>query len=180
MAVKPKADPFETAPFDTAPDQNDTGGDEAQADIDSMGVIRPKENPVVVVPAPEGKVTVTLKGGVGFNAPWVVIHGKDVGDALDQINDPQITDLLERAQKASKYFADKAETPTPTQGSQGGSQTQSGQPAASVAGSGTVKTCPHGPMALKSGVSASGKAWSGWFCPTPKDTPGQCKVEWVK
>ena len=174
MAVKAKVDPFADAPFDTAPGQNDTGGDEAQAEIDSVS--RPKENPLIVVPPAEGKVTVTLKGGIGFNAPWVVIHGKDVADALDQINDPQITDLLERAQKASKYFADKAETPVPTPTA----QTQSGQPAASVAGSGTVKTCPHGQMALKSGVSATGKAWSGWFCPTPKDTPGQCKVEWVK
>jgi len=182
MAVaKKKTDPFEIDPFETAPEGNDTPGDEAQADIDSQGVIHPKEKPVVVVPSSEGKVTVTLKGGVGFNAPWVVIHGKDVGDALDQINDPQITDLLTRAQKASAYFADQAPTVTPTQ-PQGASQTQSGQPAASAAGQGgVVKFCKHGQMSAKSGISKkTGKAWSGHFCPTPQGTVDQCDPQFDK
>jgi len=171
MAVKPKADPF-----DTAPDQNDTGGDEAQADIDSQPGAGLKPGPVVVAAPQEGKVTVTLKGGAGFNAPWVVIHGSTVNDALGQLSDTELPALLEKAQKASKYFGDKAETPTPTPAAQGASQTQSGQPAASAAGTGgAVKFCKHGQMTPKSGVSKkTGKAWSGFFCPTPQGTADQC------
>jgi hypothetical protein len=170
MAVKAS----KTDPFETAPEQNDTAGDEAQADIDSAGVIRPKENPLIVPVSNEGKVTVTLKGGTGFNAPWVVIHGKDVSDALNQINDTQLAELLERAQKASKFFADKAEAPAPA-ASQAGSQAQGGQPQASTQSSGNDKFCKHGQMVSKSGVSAkNGKAWSGYFCPAPKGTPDQC------
>lgn len=171
MAVKAKADPF-----DIAPDQNDTGGDEAQADIDSQPGAGVKPNPLFVA-APEGKVTVTLKGGTGFNAPWVVIHGSTVSDALGQLSEEDLPSLLEKAQKASKFFADKAEAPTPAPVAQGGAQTQSGQPAASAAGQGgAVKTCVHGTMVVRAGVK-NGKAWSGHFCPTPQGTPDQCKPQ---
>jgi len=175
MAVKKNVDPFETAPFDTEPDQNDTGGDEAQADIDSTPGVVTKTNPLVVVPPSEGKVTVTLKGGIGYNAPWVVIHGATVADALEQINDKELATLLERAQAASKYFGmfgeAKPASTTPA--------APSGQPtAATQAPGGQVKTCPHGEMVFKSGVSqGTGRAWSGYFCPTPKNTPGQCSPQ---
>lgn len=36
--------------------------------------------------------------------------------------------------------------------------------------------CAHGPRVRRDGVNAKGK-WVGWFCPTPKGTPGQCKAE---
>lgn len=176
MAVKPKVDPFDTAPFDTAPGQNDTAGDEAQADIDSQPGSGVKPNPLVVK-ADEGKVTVTLKGGRDFDAPWVVIHGSDVSNALDQLSDVKLPSLLEKAWGAGKYFKMFGPaTPTPAVPA-----TPSGQPAAAAAGQGgMVKTCPHGQMQPKSGVSATGKAWSGYFCPTPRDTPGQCKPQFDK
>lgn len=34
-------------------------------------------------------------------------------------------------------------------------------------------TCAHGAMTLRTGTSAKGP-WKGYFCPTPKGTPGQC------
>ena len=42
----------------------------------------------------------------------------------------------------------------------------------------TVPSCAHGPRTAKSGSSAKGP-WRAWFCPTPKDTPGQCKPEFA-
>lgn len=39
--------------------------------------------------------------------------------------------------------------------------------------------CQHGPRVGRSGQSAKGP-WRAYFCPTPKDTPGQCEAEWVK
>ncbi len=44
----------------------------------------------------------------------------------------------------------------------GGVETQSGM------------KCDHGWMEYKSGQGAKGP-WSAYFCPTPKNTPGQCK-----
>lgn len=40
-------------------------------------------------------------------------------------------------------------------------------------------TCPHGTRQFRQGVGAKGP-WSAYFCPTPKNTPGQCQPEWVK
>ena len=42
----------------------------------------------------------------------------------------------------------------------------------------TVPQCPHGVKVARSGTSAKGP-WKAWMCPTPKDTPGQCKPQWV-
>lgn len=36
------------------------------------------------------------------------------------------------------------------------------------------RTCQHGVMVKRTGQGARGE-WRAWFCPTPKDTPGQCK-----
>lgn len=36
------------------------------------------------------------------------------------------------------------------------------------------RTCAHGVMVKRTGVGQKGE-WRAWFCPTPKDTPGQCK-----
>lgn len=36
--------------------------------------------------------------------------------------------------------------------------------------------CVHGQMVARSGVK-NGKPWSGWFCPTPQGTPGQCAAK---
>ena len=41
------------------------------------------------------------------------------------------------------------------------------------------KTCLHGAMVKKTGTSAKGE-WRGFFCPTPKDTEGQCKPVFVR
>lgn len=34
-------------------------------------------------------------------------------------------------------------------------------------------TCDHGARVRRTGTSGKGP-WVGWFCPTPKGTPGQC------
>jgi hypothetical protein len=35
--------------------------------------------------------------------------------------------------------------------------------------------CPHGAMTRRTGTNARG-AWVGYFCPSPKGTPDQCKA----
>lgn len=41
------------------------------------------------------------------------------------------------------------------------------------------KTCVHGAMVKRTGSGAKGE-WRGFFCPTPKDTEGQCKPVFVR
>lgn len=44
-----------------------------------------------------------------------------------------------------------------------------------------MANCKHGEMTYRTGVSQkTGKAWKGYFCPTPKGTPDQCSPEWIK
>lgn len=45
-------------------------------------------------------------------------------------------------------------------------------------GAAATQMCDHGPMTARTGVGAKGP-WRGWFCPTPKGTPGQCKAQFV-
>jgi hypothetical protein len=40
------------------------------------------------------------------------------------------------------------------------------------------RVCGHGPMIARKGNGAKGE-WKGYFCPTPKDTPGQCTPQWL-
>lgn len=48
-------------------------------------------------------------------------------------------------------------------------------------GQGAAPRCLHGERTFRSGVSkATGKAWQAWFCPTPKDTPGQCEPDFLR
>lgn len=54
--------------------------------------------------------------------------------------------------------------------------TPAAAPAAAPAGG---KTCAHGEMTYREGQSARGP-WKGYFCPTPKGTPGQCKAEFLR
>ena len=55
-------------------------------------------------------------------------------------------------------------TPTPT-------APQSEAPVANL------RVCEHGKRVRRTGTNAKGE-WVGWFCPTPKGTPGQCKPDW--
>ena len=41
------------------------------------------------------------------------------------------------------------------------------------------RTCAHGVMTKRTGTGQYGE-WRGYFCPTPKDTPDQCKPVYLK
>ena len=115
------------------------------------------------------EVSVTLKGGAGYDAPWVVLRAPDVATARTLVDDEEnLTPLLDSAAKAGKYFS----------GLNAPVQTAA---ASSSSSGGEGRTCKHGAMQWKSGFSSStGKAWQGWFCPSPKGTPDQCKPEFTR
>ena len=159
-------------------------------------------------------VTVTLKAGTGFEAPWIVIHAESVTDAKNQIDTGDFAALAERTVAAAEFFrsAHSVKTGLPTGGGQQapapqqayaqgssfgggdrglnapqqqswsnqGSQQQApqfAQPAAPQGG----KTCIHGDMTFREGVSkTSGKPYRAFFCPAPKGTPNQCAPEFLR
>jgi hypothetical protein len=115
----------------------------------------------------DGKIVFTLKGGAGYDAPWIVISGDTVDEAVDHLK--AATLAFGEVTSAAALFsgaqvAAPLTVPTPTTA-----------PAAAVPqASGPV--CSHGPRTRRSGTSARG-AWVGWFCPLPKNHPDQCKAE---
>lgn len=73
------------------------------------------------------KVTATLKGGSGFDAPWIVLHGDTPAEVLDQLNDQVTKELIEQTQKVGQYFAGLGK-PAPAAGGGGGRAPRAGQP----------------------------------------------------
>jgi hypothetical protein len=163
-----KKDAFENSPWDDAPEQDSVpAGDEAQAEIVDVPVSTEKEK-VVVVGTEGGKITVTLKGGTGYDEPWIVIHGTDAEDILGTMSEESFTKLLAWTKAAAEKF-------------HGGSKaapagnTQAGKPAAATsAPGGREEFCKHGKMEFKSFISKAGKPTQLFGCTSP-NRDEQCK-----
>jgi len=52
------------------------------------------------------RVTVTMKGGSGFDAPWIVLHAKDVDEANKLLDDTEQYGLVSKVIANSRRFAD--------------------------------------------------------------------------
>jgi len=136
--------------------------------------------------------TVTLKAGLHYDAPWVVVRGETT---------EQLLELLDALGKTG-VVAKTVETATELQGVYAAAK---GLPATPVAvevaptavvafpttsvqypnvlqvqaAAQNVHLCPHGTMVPRSGTK-NGRYWSGWFCPTPQGTPDQCSPSFDK
>lgn len=98
----------------------------------------------------QSKIVTTLKGGAGYDAPWIVIHSDKVADALETLEDDKLKALLDRAKHVAEYF--------------GGGQTSQQQ----QGGQGATPTRPANvpdDWSYRSGVSQKGKPYKGWFPP---------------
>lgn len=156
---------------------NDPWGAEETAPVQAPAA--PKAAPVrEQAPSNEG-VTVTLKGGKGYEAPWIVIHAADPASALEQLNDPTLKTLADLTAKVGGYFAGKgAQTPAAGPSGPTPSAPTGGSRPAHQQAPGGAKYCDHGEMVFKSGVNAAGKPWSGHFCPE-RDKSQQCDPQWT-
>lgn len=145
-------------------------------------------------------VTVTFKGGTGFEQPWIVIHAESAEKALEQINNPALGELQRRTSDIATFFHGlrtaqgafpaaksepvKQDAPAPQQGgwnapAQNPPSWAQPEPAAQQASQPPAPSCIHGQRTYRSGTGRKG-AWQAWMCPTPKGTPGQCEPEWIK
>lgn len=103
-------------------------------------------------------VTVTLKGGAGFDAPWIVIHAADIADAYEQVsgdNASLLAKLMEKASAAAAHFSGQSK---PSSGARSAPQGAAEPPAGTAAAPGPDWT-------YKTGVGKTGKTWKGWFPP---------------
>lgn len=124
----------------------------------------------------EGKLVVTLKGGSQHGAPWIVIHAEDASDALNQLTDKFLGQVIERTSAVSRHFHNKVgDGPSVPQQRGGG---QPGKPeGATQAPNSESRYCKHGEMPWKSGTSRQGKTYAGWFC-SSQDRNDQCDPQW--
>ncbi|ALA48152.1 ribonucleoside reductase class II [Mycobacterium phage Phlei] len=165
-------DPFVNAPTD---DEIENAPDEAQSVWDTSDK---SDRPVVI--QSEGKVVVTLKGGAGYDAPWIVVHADSVDDAYHQVNSNMMLELMRVTQLAGADFAGKAPTkPAAQQGVVQPQQSRAPQ-AAQQAPGGEKRYCQHGEMKFISGFSKkNGKPYKMFACPV-EDRNQQCDPQWLR
>lgn len=149
-------DPFE----DSIEDSTDAAPFEAPA-LKKAAV---KKVAVKADPDSEGKLTVTLKGGAGFDAPWIVVHAANVDDALEVFQGAagKLASLMDRVQAAGKHFTGLA--PAKATGGSGGAPARPG----AEAPEGTP-AAPGPDWTYKSGVGKNGKTWKAWMPPRGSD-----------
>lgn len=125
-------------------------------------------------------VTFSHKPTSGYDSALLVFKALDPAGLLAQYDDPAVPPLIEKAAKVDAYvkakFAEFA--PARESGPAAAPAAQRTPPSNSSPG-GETKSCQHGEMVYRSG-SKNGKVWKGFFCPTPKDTPGQCSPEFLR
>jgi hypothetical protein len=117
----------------------------------------------------DGKIVYTLKGGAGYDAPWIVISGDTVDEATDNLKAATLA-FGEVTAAAALFSGAQVAAPLTV-------PTQTAAPttvAATAAPQG--RFCTHGPRTRRAGTSARG-AWVGWFCPLAKGHPDQCSAE---
>lgn len=121
----------------------------------------------------DGKITVTLKGGAGYDAPWVVIGGDSVPEVQEILKNAAALGLYGDVAAAAQFLQAGNGVPT-----SGGAPAPASVPTSAPAPAAPQgKFCSHGPRVRRSGTSARG-AWVGHFCSLPKDHPDRCKPEY--
>ena len=125
----------------------------------------------LVVEQGDLEVSVTLKGGRDFDAPWVVVRAQSTAAALAAL-DEQMQDLLKATAKYGKAFAQLGSENKPA------SKGARPAPGPQEHPGGREEFCSHGKRVYKTGVAKSGKnagkTWEAFDCPE-----GECQRSWV-
>ena len=149
-------DPFSDAPAEEA----QTAPETTTALQETVGNLT---NAAFVAPS-EGKVVVTLKGGSGYDAPWIVIHASSVDDAYSQF-DGKLAELMTKVQAAGAHFSGQAPAKPA-----GAAPAANGRPAGATEAPSWAPPKPYDDFVYKTGVSArTGKTWHAWMPPQKGD-----------
>lgn len=172
-------DPFaDDTPWDTGP-ESDPLTDQFTYDPEPTDDEETDDMADYVTPEPTNtEVSVTLKGGAGYDAPWVVLRGPDV-DTVAAMLDEKLQNLLGQTAKYGASFSRQAAParPAASQGSQQQAARQQAPANRAPAGAqehpeGKREFCEHGEMIYKSGIAGPraknpGKPYSMFTCPHP-------------
>lgn len=126
-----------------------------------------KESIVTNTPQTQAKIVATLKGGSGYDAPWIVVHADTPEEAATALKDPAMKELLELTQNVGSKFVGMAPAKAaPAQ--------STAAPAAATAAPGG-QTPPEG-YVFKSGMGKNGKMWKAFM---PIDRNSGLPVQWL-
>lgn len=136
---------------------------------------------------PEAPYTVTLKGGAGFESPWLVLRATSAEDAIALLAEATLNELPEKIAEFAADFRAKSGAAPSAGGdrSSGTSSPRSGRPSTRAQGAQRgaapqnqraqqdVEYHPEGlqcdacgePVFLKSGTSKAGRKYELWACP---------------
>lgn len=187
-------DPFSGAPEDDAPKEPTPAPKKTTTRKPRTTPTTAKESTVTENVTNNNGLSLTFKGGVGFDSPWIVNHVATLEEAaeflgIDVADYPDRKDLLKAVfaatwNAATFFQAQAPEKPAAApkaaaQGNGGGNSA----PARQQAPGGEGRQCVHGDMVFRSGVTQSGKnagkTWKAFMCPAPKGA-AQCDPEWIK
>lgn len=142
---------------------------------------------------PEAPYTITLKGGSGYAAPWLVLRAQSAEDAQALLVEAKAAELLESIAAYASDFQEKvagaepANTSAPAGGRSTGSPSRSGARGGSQRGgsapapkNGEVELHPEGLKCEKAGCGGdvqlktitskkNGKKYDMWVCPNQQD-----------
>lgn len=138
------------------------------------------------VPVNPDLLTVTLKAGTGFDAPWLVAHASGVTHAIEILEHDEWPKLVDLATSRGKEFVrqngGQSAPRSPANGPGGPSwsnDTNQGSGGSQIAATAVRNgSCPHGQAVYKSGEK-NGRPWSGSFCPNT-DRNNQCTPEFKR
>lgn len=100
----------------------------------------------------DGKISITLKGGKGYDAPWIVVSGDTVAEVEQSMLALGESRLIELTKLGSEALVGAVGAGGAAQG--GGTPVEADRPA----GVGADWT-------LREGIGKNGKPWKGWFPP---------------
>ena len=100
----------------------------------------------------DGKISITLKGGKGYDAPWIVVSGDTVAEVERSMLELGESRLIESTKLGSEALVGAVGVGGAAQG--GGTPVEADRPA----GVGADWT-------LREGTGKNGKPWKGWFPP---------------
>lgn len=120
----------------------------------------------MTAPETQSKIVTTLKGGAGFDAPWIVVHSDTVAEAVNTLQGEEMKQLIEAVKSTAAGFTTGGGAPAPKR--------PQGQPAAATQAPGG-KTPPPG-YEFKSGVSKAGKPWKAFM---PIDRNSGLQAIWL-